>query len=143
MNYLVKTPAVFRWLFPSCTWKISNNKNIVFLSFDDGPTPKITERTLSILKKENIKATFFCIGDNIKKYPEIYNNILSEGHSVGNHTYDHSNGWKINNEQYFKSIAECNRLVNSKLFRPPYGKIKLSQIKHLKKYFQLILIKFI
>lgn len=137
--FWVKTPSFIRKLFPNYIWKIPNSNNEIFLTFDDGPIPNVTEWVLTILKEENIKATFFCIGDNIKKHPEIFQRIISEGHSVGNHTFNHLNGWKTKNEKYLKNINlyeiehQKNTLKNNKLFRPPYGKIKPSQAVFLRK----------
>ena len=120
---------------------MSFKSNEVFLTFDDGPTPEITEFVLSELKKYNAKATFFCIGKNIKKQSNTFNKIVSEGHAIGNHTQNHLQGWKTNNQKYLKSVLECENIIanwpqkvnNSKLFRPPYGKIRKSQARNLLK----------
>lgn len=139
MNW-VKTNWWIRQLFPKYIWKIKNTENKVYLTFDDGPIPEVTEWTLDLLKAENIKATFFCIGENIQKHPEIFNRILAEGHSVGNHTFNHLNGWKNkttdylkNTELWEKETSSKFKIQNSKLFRPPYGKIKFSQARAIRK----------
>jgi peptidoglycan/xylan/chitin deacetylase (PgdA/CDA1 family) len=127
--------------FSKYTWRLSFKSNVVFLTFDDGPTPEITEFVLSELKKYNAKATFFCIGKNIKKQSNTFNKIISEGHAIGNHTQNHLQGWKTNNQKYLKSVLECENIIanwpqkvnNSKLFRPPYGKIRKSQARNLLK----------
>ncbi len=121
----------------------------LFLTFDDGPIPEVTPQILSILKKYNAKATFFCIGENVKKHPEIFRQILEHGHSVGNHTYNHLNGWKTSNDDYFENILKCDEALKfefrisksafSNLFRPPYGRIKLSQVRKIKKKFRVIM----
>ena len=134
----VKTHWSIKKLFSNYVWDIPNNENKVYLTFDDGPTPEITEWTLAQLKKHNAKATFFCIGDNIRKYPEIFQKVVSEEHSIGNHTFNHLNGWKTNTQNYIENTRlyeiEHYKLStkNSKLFRPPYGKIKPSQSKILR-----------
>ncbi|WP_395044229.1 polysaccharide deacetylase family protein [Flavobacterium sp.] len=135
----VKTHWVIKKLFSNYIWDIPNDEKKVYLTFDDGPTPEITQWTLDLLEKYNAKATFFCIGDNVKKFPEIYQKIISNKHSIGNHTFNHLNGWKTENNIYFENVAlsktEHYKLSteNCNLFRPPYGKIKPSQSKILRK----------
>lgn len=136
----VKAHWIIKKLFSNYVWEIPNNENKVYLTFDDGPTPEITEWTLSQLKEYNAKATFFCIGDNIRKYPEIFHKVLDEGHSIGNHTFNHLNGWKTSIKDYLKNTDRCNKETRNSihetqnLFRPPYGKIKPSQSKLLRKF---------
>ena len=133
-----KTNWFIKSIFSNYVWDIPNSENKVFLTFDDGPTPEITEWTLNQLKSYNAKATFFCIGDNITKFPEIFQKVISEGHSIGNHTFNHLNGWKtktknyINNSKLFETELKQLQTENCKLFRPPYGKIKLSQSRILR-----------
>lgn len=126
-------------MYRDLVWKISTPDPVLFLTFDDGPIPEITPRALSILKEYNAKATFFCIGDNVDKHPEIFNQLLDEGHAIGNHSQNHLNGWKTKNPAYFRNILKCDKKVNSKLFRPPYGKITRSQSEKLKKKFSIIM----
>ena len=130
--YLVKTPSIFRWMYPNLIWKKST-KNTIFLTFDDGPIPEVTPFVLDTLKEYGAKATFFCIGDNVRKYPEVYRRVLDEGHSVGNHTFNHLKGWATEDDEYIKNIELCSQYVESDLFRPPYGRIKNSQIRELRK----------
>jgi peptidoglycan/xylan/chitin deacetylase (PgdA/CDA1 family) len=137
--FLAKLPAIVKKYYSQLTWDIPNNENKIYLTFDDGPIPEVTEWVLDILKQYQIKATFFCIGDNIKKNPEIFQRILEDGHFVGNHTQSHLNGWKTEDEVYFKNIEECSELVNSKLFRPPYGRIKKSQHSILNTQYSIIM----
>jgi peptidoglycan/xylan/chitin deacetylase (PgdA/CDA1 family) len=136
MNFnWVKTNSLIKKVFNNLVWDIPNSDKKIFLTFDDGPIPQITEWVLDILKSEEIKATFFCIGDNIKKHPEVYKRILAEGHQTGNHTFNHLNGWKTETNHYIDNFklceTECLKLntEHSFLFRPPYGKIKPSQTK--------------
>jgi peptidoglycan/xylan/chitin deacetylase (PgdA/CDA1 family) len=137
--YPVKTPAFFQSLFPNVTWNISTNQNEIYLTFDDGPIPELTPWVLDLLSRYNAKATFFCVGDNIVKYPEIFKRIISEGHGIGNHSFNHLNGWNTNNEAYFKNIQKNSNQTHSILFRPPYGKMTFSQFRWLKNHYQLIM----
>jgi peptidoglycan-N-acetylglucosamine deacetylase len=137
MNW-VKTHWSIKKLFSNYVWDVPNNENKVYLTFDDGPTPEITEWTLNLLKKYNAKATFFCIGDNIRKYPEIFKKVIKEEHSIGNHTYNHLNGWKTSTNDYIENTKlyeteHCKLSTeHCQLFRPPYGKIKPTQSKILR-----------
>ena len=137
--FLAKTPSFLPYLYPSCIWKIPNNEKKVFLSFDDGPTPNVTEKTLSILKEENVVATFFCVGEQIDKNPTLFKKIEQNGHAVGNHTYDHINGWKTKQNSYLNNIQKCQSLTKTNLFRPPYGKIRNSQLKKIKQDYKVIM----
>jgi peptidoglycan-N-acetylglucosamine deacetylase len=130
--YFITTPGWLRKFFPGCVWDIVTKEKKIYLTFDDGPHPIITPFVLAELKKYNAKATFFCIGDNVKKFPQIYQQVIDEGHAIGNHTMHHINGWKNSDEKYLKDIAEANKYIKSNLFRPPYGRIKRSQIKKIK-----------
>jgi len=137
--FLSKSPAILKKYYAHLTWDIPNSENKIFLTFDDGPIPEVTPWVLDVLNAFQIKATFFCIGDNVQKHPAIYQRILAEGHSVGNHTQNHINGWKTKNERYFDNIDNCAKLVNSKLFRPPYGRIKKSQLKKIKTDYKIVM----
>lgn len=129
--YLTKSPSWLQWLYPKLTWHKNRKEKYVYLTFDDGPIPLVTPFVLNILKNYNVHATFFCIGNNISTYPEIYQEVLSNGHTVGNHTFNHLNGWETSDSEYLLNIEQCASLVNSKLFRPPYGRIRKSQIRKL------------
>lgn len=141
MNFnWVKTHRIIKKIFSNLVWDIPNSENKIYLTFDDGPIPEVTEWVLDLLKSEDIKATFFCIGDNIKKYPEVYKRILAEKHQTGNHTFNHLNGWKTETNHYIENFKLCEiehsklETQNSKLFRPPYGKIKPSQSKAIRQF---------
>ncbi|MGC4101759.1 polysaccharide deacetylase family protein [Ferruginibacter sp.] len=129
--FFITTPWWLRRLFPGCTWDIKTKEKEIYISFDDGPHPTITPFVLNELKKYNAKATFFCIGDNVRKYPEVYQQVINDGHAIGNHTMHHINGWKTPDEQYINDIAEADQYISTNLFRPPYGRITKSQIKKL------------
>jgi len=139
--YWIKTHFLIKKIFSGFVWDLPNKEKKVYLTFDDGPTPEITEWTLSQLKQYDAKATFFCIGENIQKHPEIFNKVMNEGHSIGNHTFNHLKGWETKTEDYIQNFKQCeieilkqSKISNpSKLFRPPYGKIKFAQSKILKK----------
>ncbi len=138
--YLVKTPWWLRKLFsPNLTWKIPTERKEVFLTFDDGPHPAITPFVLNCLKQYDAKATFFCIGKNVKEFPEVYQQILDEGHATGNHTYNHLNGWKTGDAIYLKNTIMAREVINSTLFRPPYGRITKSQVKELSPVFNIVM----
>ncbi len=134
--YWVKTNRLIKKVFPNYVWDIPNDSKKVFLTFDDGPTPEITQWVLSQLKQHQAKATFFCIGNNIENHPEIFQKLLADGHAIGNHTFNHLNGWQQQNGKYLENIKACadainNRTAETRLFRPPYGKVKRSQAKML------------
>ncbi len=131
MLYLVKTPWWLKKLYPSCTWNFPAEDKKLYLTFDDGPHPEVTPFVLEELAKYNAKATFFCVGENVVAYPDIYKRILQEGHSTGNHTFTHLNGWKVKDEEYFADIIEAGKYIDSGLFRPPYGKVSRFQLKHI------------
>ena len=130
--YFVKTPWWLKKIYSSYTWSIRTKKKILYLTFDDGPHPEATPFVLNELKKYNALATFFCIGKNVIEHPAIYKRILDEGHTTGNHTQNHLNGWKTGNDLYMKDISEAAKYIDSGLFRPPYGRITSFQAKHLR-----------
>lgn len=144
-----RTPFFLPILYPSLTWRIPSDSNTLYLTFDDGPVPGPTEFVLEILNRAGVKATFFCIGDNIRKHPNIFRNIIAHGHAIGNHTYHHLNGWKTTTEEYEQNAARCRAEVEShlghqeaslrSLFRPPFGRISRNQIKKLQPEYRIIM----
>jgi len=136
----VTTPKFIQALFPSLVWRKETLDKEIWLTFDDGPTPEVTPWILSVLKKENVKATFFLVGQQIEEFPELVGAIIKDGHKIANHSYSHKNGWLTNNEKYLEDIDNCQELMpNNKLFRPPYGKITKAQIAVLKEKYKIIL----
>lgn len=131
--YLVKSPLLLKWYYASLTWHKSHAEKAIYLTFDDGPIPDVTEFVLKTLKDQDVKATFFCIGDNIRKHPQLFQRLLDEGHKVGNHTYNHLKGWKTDDKIYLENFEQCQQLTASQLFRPPYGRIKKSQIREIRR----------
>ncbi|HLN52188.1 MAG TPA: polysaccharide deacetylase family protein [Lentimicrobium sp.] len=132
-------PSIFRYFLPrQVVWSVKAAKTL-YLTFDDGPVPEITPLILQMLKEYDAKATFFCVGNNIQKYPHLYEQIIKEGHATGNHTFSHLNGFKASNQKYFDDIFRCNEYINSGLFRPPHGRIKLSQFHFLNKKYKIIM----
>lgn len=129
----VKTPKLIKSVFPGLTWNLANDSKHIYLTFDDGPTPEITEWVIETLDSYNAKATFFCIGNNVKTHPVIYSQLLKKGHAIGNHTHNHLKGWKTKTKYYVENVIEASNLIDSKLFRPPYGRFKPKQYDSLKK----------
>ena len=139
MLTVARPPYLLRKLYPKCVWRMPANEKKIYLTFDDGPVPEVSNWVLDILKQQQIKATFFCVGENVKNNNTIYQQILADGHQTGNHTYNHIKGLQTQNLEYYENIRQCQELVNSSLFRPPYGQIKPSQQNYLAKQFKIIM----
>ncbi|MCS7004692.1 MAG: polysaccharide deacetylase family protein [Cytophagales bacterium] len=142
---LYRPPESLRkWLFPSLTWARPSGNNTIYLTFDDGPIPALTPFILDVLKDYCAKATFFCVGDNIQKHTKIFERILIEGHSVGNHTFNHLRGWSTRHAVYVENVQKCQTYINQytsqkPLFRPPYGMITQKQIRTLLKDYEIVM----
>lgn len=134
--YFVKAPLWLRWIYRSLLWKIPVDEKVIYLTFDDGPHPLATPFVLAQLRQYQAKASFFCIGKNVLEQPEIYDQIIKEGHRVGNHTQNHLNGWKVPEQVYLDNIEKASAYIHTNLFRPPYGRIKLSAIAKIKSLLQ-------
>jgi len=135
-------PWIYRVLFPGAVWTIPSKKGdckCVYLTFDDGPIPDMTPLILDVLDRYGIKATFFCVGDNVRKHPELYQQLLERGHSIGNHTYNHVQGIAYKSTNYIRNVAEASKLIDSKLFRPPHGHMRLPQFFRLRKMFKIVM----
>ncbi len=126
-------------MFPDLLWKLPNDNNAVYLTFDDGPVPEATPWVLNLLKKYDIKATFFCVGDNVRKHNHIYKQLIDDGHSVGNHTFNHIHAFKTNAVDYFKNIEKASSYINSDLFRPPRGFIRKKHGKLIKHKYRTVM----
>lgn len=134
------TPSILRRLFPNdIIWEKANDEKIIYLTFDDGPIPEVTPLILEILKEHNAKATFFMVGENVEKYGYLLDRIIKEGHSVGNHSYNHLKGWSTTDDLYFENIKKASKLIPGNLFRPPYGRILPRQARALLTDYQIIM----
>ncbi|MFD1769049.1 polysaccharide deacetylase family protein [Sphingobacterium suaedae] len=136
--YFVNAPFFLRWYYPNVTFNKSRSEKKIYLTFDDGPVPEATTFVLDTLARFQIKATFFCVGDNVQKHPVLFDRILKEGHQVGNHTYNHLKGWDTEDHVYLQNVQSCQDLTKTNLFRPPYARAKKSQLRQLDKHFQII-----
>ncbi len=120
-------------------WRVRTGEKVIYLTFDDGPTRELTTEILKILSRYHAQATFFCVGQNLEELPDVYSRIISRNHITGNHTYHHLNGWKTGKSAYLSNVSKCDALMGSPFFRPPYGKIKLSQANVLRKHYKIIM----
>ena len=137
---IIEQPSKWlRWLYPQALWRMDVNDHSVYLTFDDGPIPESTPFILKVLKEFDVKATFFVVGDNVRKYPELYQQILNEGHRVGNHTYNHIGGARHSIYTYEKNVKKCDDLIHSNLFRPPHGWMRPTQYHRFKHKFRIVM----
>ncbi len=136
---LVQPANLIRKLLPGSIWRMPDSGKTVYLTFDDGPTPGVTEHVLSMLDEVGAKATFFCIGNCVEKHPQLFHKLLEEGHAIGNHTYSHCNGWKVSFSKYIDDVKQCSIVFHSQLFRPPYGKLSPRQFLHLRKSYTIVM----
>lgn len=134
-----QTPDFIRKLIPGAVWRLPQKEKTVYLTFDDGPIPEVTPWVLDLLKKYNIKATFFCVGDNVRKYPEVFKMVVSAGHSVGNHTFNHLQGFKVRSGKYVENVEQADSYIRSNLFRPPHGHLRIRQGTKLSKKFRFVM----
>ncbi len=137
--YAVPTPEAVRDHLPRAVWSVPSRRKVLYLTFDDGPIPEVTPWVLEQLAKHEAKATFFCVGENVMRHPDVFDSLQRAGHAIGNHTHNHMNGWQAKDEDYFENIRRCAEYVDSNLFRPPYGCIKRSQYDHLLPDYQIIM----
>jgi len=137
--FIEQPPWLYRVLFPGTIWRLPADEKCVYLTFDDGPIPEITPWVLDLLDKYQVKATFFCVGENVQKYPETYQMILDRGHQVGNHTFNHIQGIRFWTKNYIANVEKAETLIQSNLFRPPHGHMRFPQIILLRKRFKLIM----
>jgi len=135
-------PRIYRWFFPGALWRIPAPKGKpqnVYLTFDDGPIPEMTPWILKTLDNYNIKATFFCVGENVRQYPALYNTLIEKGHRVGNHTFNHLQGVRCRSKNYIRNIAEATKYIDSDLFRPPHGHMRFHQFFRLRRLFRIVM----
>jgi peptidoglycan/xylan/chitin deacetylase (PgdA/CDA1 family) len=141
--YFHKTNFLFRLLYPTFVWKKITDQQIIYLTFDDGPIPGTTDFVLETLAQYQAKATFFCVGDNVARHPEVYRRVVKHGHAVGNHTFNHLNGWKTPTEQYLSNVEQCRQATGLQgenlLFRPPYGRITSEQAGQVRKRYRIVM----
>ena len=138
--YLIKTPRVIQKLFPDFHWNISGDEQkTIYFTFDDGPVPSVTPWVLEQLARFNARATFFCVGDNVRRYPEVFRQVVDAGHVVGHHTMHHLDGWKSENVPYFHDVRHGALQVRSEIFRPPYGRLKPAQARFLSRHYQVVM----
>ena len=136
----IEQPAIYlRWLYPKALWRMDRHERAVYLTFDDGPIPEATPFILEVLRTEGVKATFFCVGDNVRKYPELFQQILDEGHGVGNHTHNHIGGLRHTIKEYSYNVEKANAYIHSRLMRPPHGWMRLSQYAWLSRKFKVVM----
>lgn len=136
----IEQPAKWlRWIYPRATWRMNKHEHAVYLTFDDGPIPEATPFVLDVLKEHNIKATFFMVGDNVRKHPLIYERVKAEGHQIGNHTFNHISGFKHSIKTYSDNAEKANTYLHSHLFRPPHGWMRLTQYARLRKKYRIVM----
>ena len=135
----IKTPSVAKYLYPSVVWKKNTEQKKIWITFDDGPDKKVTPFLVNLLEKFNIKATFFIVGSQAKKHPELVKLIINNGHKIGNHSFSHLSGYSTKNKKYLQDVEQAKKHIDSDIFRPHYGKITPSQIKSLKTDFKIIM----
>ena len=137
--FIEQPPRCFRHLLPKAIWRLPKKEKTIFLTFDDGPIPDVTPFVLDLLKEHNIKATFFCVGDNVRKYPNLFERLISEGHQVGNHTFNHLQGFKNPLRFYSENVEKADELIHSQFFRPPHGQFSFFHKWSLKKKYKIVL----
>lgn len=138
MKILVRPPGLLRKIYKNSLWRMNSDERIIYLTFDDGPIEELTPWVLDVLKQYNVKATFFCVGNNIDKHNPIFQRLLQEGHRVGNHTYNHIKGWKTKTAAYLENVEQCQQLTQTNLFRPPYGRIKKKQFSLISQTYTVV-----
>lgn len=134
----VRENALLRWMFPNVVWSMDDPEG-VYLTFDDGPTPGVTEWILQTLDRYNAKATFFVLGKNVEMYPDLYRMILDRGHKIGNHTYSHQKGWRMSLDRYVEDVDLAGDMVHTELFRPPYAQITRKQLLSISQRYRIVM----
>ncbi|MEM6396921.1 MAG: polysaccharide deacetylase family protein [Bacteroidota bacterium] len=137
--YLVKTPAIIQKLFPNFHWRVPGEQKTIYLTFDDGPVPSVTPWVLRQLKAYDAQATFFCVGENAQRHPDLLRDVYAAGHTVGNHSMSHLDGWATENLPYFHDVRHCAEQIDSTLFRPPYGRLRPRQAQFLQRHYEIVM----
>ncbi len=135
----VQFPDILRPFFGKLTWRKASSEKVIYITFDDGPVPEVTPQILDLLDEQKLKATFFCVGENVQKYSELYFEIIRRGHKTGNHTFNHLKGISVSTNEYVANVRKASRLIDSNIFRPPHGRITFSQKRVLRKDFEIIM----
>ena len=137
--FIEQPPRFIRQLYPRACWRMDISERAVYLTFDDGPIPEVTPWVLELLEKYKIKATFFMVGDNVRKYPDVYRMVVERGHRIGNHTYNHLRGIEKRTKDYVANTEKANGYLNTNLFRPPHGFMRFNQYRALRKHYQIVM----
>ena len=137
---IIEQPSLWlRWAYPDALWRMNSHERAVYLTFDDGPVPEITPFVLETLRQQQVKATFFMVGDNVRKHPQLYEQVVAEGHRIGNHTFNHLGGFRHGIRSYLNNVEKANQLLHTDLFRPPHGWLKWEQYFFLRRNYQLVM----
>lgn len=137
--FIEQPPRFYKVLFPGVTWRIPSKEKCVYLTFDDGPISEVTPWVLDVLDRYGVKATFFCVGDNVCKHPDVYRMVQARGHRIGNHTFNHIQGIRFGTRNYLANVAEAAEYIRSDLFRPPHGHMRLSQLLSLRRKYRIVM----
>jgi len=137
--WIEQLPRFMRAIYPLATWRMSSHEKVIYLTFDDGPIPEVTPWVLDILDKYNIKATFFCVGENVMRYPDLYQELHRRGHRTGNHTYNHMRGFTTTSKTYMANVEKAAQYIDSDLFRPPHGGLRKFQYWEVRMKYKVIL----
>ena len=140
---MLQVPEILKSVIKNVVWRINPAKKVIYLTFDDGPNPGVTPQVLDILDRFEVKATFFCVGENVSRFPDVFDEVKRRGHTVGNHTFNHLKGFEYSTDDYVRNVKKASEFIDSRLFRPPHGQIKPSQIKALKDDYLIIMWDFI
>jgi peptidoglycan/xylan/chitin deacetylase (PgdA/CDA1 family) len=137
--FIEQPPKFFRALYPQAHFRMNPDEKAVYLTFDDGPIPEVTPWVLSLLAEHSVKATFFMVGDNVRKHPDEFRMVIEAGHRIGNHTYNHIRGFEYSAEQYLANVEKANELMHTDIFRPPHGHVGFRQYHTLKRHYRIIM----
>ncbi len=140
---MLQVPEILKSVIKNVVWRINPAKKVIYLTFDDGPNSRVTPLVLDILDRFEVKATFFCVGENVSRFPDVFDEVKRRGHTVGNHTFNHLKGFEYSTDDYVRNVKKASEFIDSRLFRPPHGQIKPSQIKALKDDYRIIMWDFI